>query len=84
MARLICDATGFRRLRFHPQHAYMSYEQMFHYGFKKNGKDPQDGDDDFCDANLYCSEFIRTRIAPQLRRAVQRPGRSLVNFGKLR
>ena len=84
MARLICDATGFRRLRFHPVNAYMSYEQMFHYGFKKNGKDPQDGDDDFCDANLYCSEFIRTRIAPQLRRAVQRPGRSLVNFGKLR
>jgi hypothetical protein len=81
MAHLICSATGFRRLRFHPTKAYKVYEQMYYYGFKKNGKDPQDGDDDFCDAALYCSELIRTRVSPhQAKTNRPRPGRSLASY----
>lgn len=84
VSRMICDATGFRRLRYHPTNAYMSYEQMFHYGFKKNGKDPQDGDDDYCDANLYCSELVRMRVPPtHIRKLKEPPGRSLLRrYGK--
>jgi len=81
MSHLICNATGFRRLRYHPTAAYKTYEQMYYYGFKKNGKDPQDGDDDFCDGALYCSELVRTRVSPHMQKSNKpRPGRSLADY----
>jgi hypothetical protein len=81
VAQMICNGVGFRRLRFHPTKAYTTFEQMFHYALKKNGRDPVDGDDDYCDAALYGLELVRTKVSSNLqRRRSYRPGTSLVDY----
>jgi hypothetical protein len=77
-AKFICDGRGFRRLRFHPVNAYNTFNQLLYYGYKKDGKTPQEEDDDYCDSTIYGLEPIRTRHArPLERKNSRRPVHSL-------